>query len=98
MNIMPASLHERASTTYYGQWPWEKAAVRCLESPAIAHNELVAGAGFGAFDARERDFPTNRGPARRKFVFRSKQNVRARRRGPLGLPYLIADSTCFVTS
>jgi hypothetical protein len=60
---MRATLHQRTSNTYSGQWPGEKAAVCCLESPAIAHNELVAGAGFGAFDAPARDLPGNRAAA-----------------------------------
>jgi len=42
--IMRATLHQRASNTYYGQWPRSKGAVCCIESPAIAHNELVARA------------------------------------------------------
>jgi hypothetical protein len=45
---MRATLHDHAPNTYYGQWPGEKAAVSGPESPAIAHNELVASAGFGA--------------------------------------------------
>jgi hypothetical protein len=35
--------------------------------------ELVASAGFGAFDARERYFLGNRAPFRRKFPLRSKE-------------------------
>jgi hypothetical protein len=34
-----------------------------LESPAIARNEVAASAGFRAFDARDRNFPVNRGSA-----------------------------------
>ena len=39
---MRVSLHDRASNTYCGQWPREKAAVCCIESPAIAHSGLAA--------------------------------------------------------
>jgi hypothetical protein len=42
---------------------------------ANAHNELAASTGFGTFDARERDFPANRGPARGKFAFRPKIKI-----------------------
>jgi hypothetical protein len=55
--IMRATLHDHAPNTYYGQWPREKPLFAALESPAIAHNELAASAGFGAFDVAERDFP-----------------------------------------
>jgi hypothetical protein len=73
--IMRVSLHQRAPDTYYGQWPRKKAAVCCLESPAIVHNDLVALAGSGAFDARERDFPANRAPPRGKFAFGAKKKM-----------------------
>jgi len=86
--IMRATLHDRAPNTYYGQWPEGKAAVSSLESPAIAHNELVANARFVTFDVPERDFPGNRSPARWKFVCRPKRKSahpakwRASRDGP----------------
>ena len=47
--IMRATLHDHASNTYYGQWPGGKSLFPGLESPAIAHNEVVARAGVGAF-------------------------------------------------
>jgi hypothetical protein len=43
------------------------------ESPAIAHDGFTASAGFGAFDASQRDFPMNRAPPRWKFVCRPKR-------------------------
>jgi hypothetical protein len=61
---MRATLHDRLPNTYYGHWPGEKTAVSGLDSLAIAHNEVVASAGFVTFDALERDFPGNRSPAR----------------------------------
>jgi hypothetical protein len=86
--IMRATLPDRAPNTYYGQWPGGKAAVCGLESPAIAHDELVASAGFVAFDVPEREFPGNRSPPRWKFVPRPKRKIGARfqrrtRRSPL---------------
>jgi hypothetical protein len=62
--IMRATLHDRAPNTYYGQWLTVKAAVSGLDSPAIAHSELAASAGFGTFHVPERDFPGNRSPQR----------------------------------
>jgi hypothetical protein len=53
----------------------EKPLFAGLESPAIAHHELVASAGFVAFDVPERDFPANRSPPQRKFVCRAKRKV-----------------------
>jgi hypothetical protein len=47
-----------------------------LESPAIAHNELAASAGFGAFGARARDFPGNRAPGRKEFILPPKKENR----------------------
>jgi hypothetical protein len=73
--IMRATLHDHAPNTYYGQWPAEKPLFAGLESPAIAHNELVASARVVAFDVPERDFPGNRSPARWKFVGRPKKNL-----------------------
>src|SRR6185437_16159253 len=48
-----------------------------LESPAIAHNELAASAGFVTFDVSEREFPRNRSPPRWKFVCRPQKNLRS---------------------
>jgi hypothetical protein len=62
--IMRATLHDNAPNTYYGQWPGKNPLFPGLESPAIAHNELAARAGFATFDAAERDFPRNHSPAR----------------------------------
>jgi len=45
--IMRAILRDHVSNAYYGQWPMEKLRFPGLESPAIAHNELAASAGFG---------------------------------------------------
>src|SRR5690242_7093547 len=73
--IMCATLHDHAPNTYYGRWPGEKAPFPGLESPAIAHNELVASAGFVTFDALERDFPANRSPPRWKFVSRPQRII-----------------------
>jgi hypothetical protein len=55
----------------------EKLLFAGLESPAIAHNELVASAGFVTFDVPERDFPGNRWPPRWKFVCRPKRKIGA---------------------
>jgi hypothetical protein len=41
---MRATLHDHVPNTYYGQWPGEKPLFAGLESPAIAHDELVASA------------------------------------------------------
>jgi len=75
--IMRATLHDHAPNTYYGQWPGGKALFAGLESPAIAHNELVASARFVTFDVPERDFSGNRWPPRWKFVRRSKRKIGA---------------------
>src|SRR6185312_8604661 len=77
--IMRATLHDPAPNTYYGRWPGAKAAVAGLESPAIAHNELTARAGFVAFDNPERDFPGNRSAPRWKFAFRPQRKIGALR-------------------
>jgi hypothetical protein len=45
------------------------------QSPAIAQNELVASARFVSFDDPERDFPENRSPRRRKFVWRPNRKI-----------------------
>jgi hypothetical protein len=47
--IMRATLHDRAPNTYSGQWPGEKPLFPGLESPAIAHHELVASARVVTF-------------------------------------------------
>jgi hypothetical protein len=73
--IMPATLHDHAPNTYYGQWLGKKALFPGLESPAIAHNEPAASAGFVAFDVPERDFPGNRPLPRWKFVSRPKRKI-----------------------
>jgi hypothetical protein len=81
---MRATLHDHAPNPYYGQWLREKAAVCGPESPAIAHNEVIASARFVTFDVPEGDFPGNRSPVRWKFAFRpKKKNLRAKRRGVL---------------
>jgi hypothetical protein len=46
-----------------------------LESPAIAHNELVANARFVTSGVRERDFPGNRSLPRWKFLCRPKRKI-----------------------
>jgi len=43
---MRATLHDHAPNTYYGQWPAKEPPFVGLQSPAIAHNELVEIAGF----------------------------------------------------
>jgi hypothetical protein len=53
----------------------EKPLFPGLDSPAIAHNELVARARFVTFDVAERDFPENRLPARWKFIRRPKGKI-----------------------
>src|SRR5579883_2070054 len=73
--IMYATLHDATPNTYYGQWPGRKPRFSGLESPSIAHNELVAGAGVATFGVAARDFPENRSPRRWKFVCRPKQNL-----------------------
>jgi len=75
--IMRATLHDHAPNTYYGHWPGEKPLFPGLEAPAIAHNALAASAGFGTFDAPERDFPGNRSPPRWKFVCHQKRKISA---------------------
>jgi len=79
--IMRAILHDHAPNTYYGQWPGGKLLFAGLQSPAIAHHELAASAGFGTFDVPQRDFPMNRSPPRWKFARRPKENLRAWRDG-----------------
>jgi hypothetical protein len=64
-------------TPIMGNGQGEKPLFAGLESPAIAHNELAARAGFGAFDVPERDFPGNRSPRRWKFMRRSKKKIYA---------------------
>ena len=81
--IMRTTLHDRAPNTYYGQWSGEKPLFAGLESPAIAHSELVANARVATFDVPERDFPGNRSPARWKFVCRPKRKICAKRTGAL---------------
>src|SRR5579871_6494918 len=46
-----------------------------LGSPAIAHDELAASAGFVTFDVPERDFPRDRSPPHWKFVWRPKRKI-----------------------
>jgi hypothetical protein len=67
----------------------EKPLFAGFESPAIAHNELVARARVVTSDFPERDFPVNRSRVRWKFVCRSKRKIcapgevaRLRRRPP----------------
>src|SRR5690349_8357901 len=79
--IMRATLHDHAPNTYYGQWPGEKPLFPGLESPAIAHNELVASAEFVTFDVPERDFRGNRSPPRWKFVWRPKRKSARQAKG-----------------
>jgi hypothetical protein len=62
--IMRATLHDPAPNTYYGQWPGEKPLFPGRQSPAIARNERVGGAGIATFDGPQRDFPGNRPPLR----------------------------------
>src|SRR6185312_4578575 len=73
--IMRATLHDRAPNTYYGQWPGERPLFPGLESPANAHHELAARAGFVAFGVRSEDFPGNRSPPRWKFVSRPQRKI-----------------------
>jgi hypothetical protein len=80
---MRATLHDHAPNTYYGQWLGKKPLFAGLESPTIAHDELVASPGFVTFDVPERDFPGNRSPLRWKFLCRPERNLRARRSGAL---------------
>ena len=70
---MRATLHDHAPNTYYGQWPGEKPLFPDFESPAIAHNELVASPRVVTFDVPERDFPGNRSPLRWKFLCDQKE-------------------------
>jgi len=51
----------------------EKPLFPDFESPAIAHDELVASARFVTFDVRSENFPGNRSPPRWKFVCRPKE-------------------------
>jgi hypothetical protein len=59
-------------TPIKGNGRGKKALFAGLESPTIAHHEIVASAGFVAFDVPERDFPGNRSPPRWKFLCRPK--------------------------
>jgi hypothetical protein len=77
---MRTSLHDRAANTYYGHWLAKNARKHAAKWGGIAHNETVASPGVAPFDGAERDFRGNRSPARWKFVFRPKVNLRARRR------------------
>jgi hypothetical protein len=49
---MRATLHDPAPNTYYGQWPGEKAVFPGLESPAIAHHELLRAPDSGPLTFR----------------------------------------------
>jgi hypothetical protein len=60
-------------TPIKGNGRGEKPLFAGLGAPAIALNELVASAGFAAFDAPERNFPGNRSPLRWKFVCRPEE-------------------------
>src|SRR6185437_13075468 len=60
-------------TPIMGNGREEKPRFAGLESPAIAHSELVASARFGTVHVPERDFPGNRLPPRWKFVYRPKE-------------------------
>jgi hypothetical protein len=62
-------------TPIMGNGRGEKPLFPGLESPAIAHNGLVASARFVTFDGPERDFPGNRSPPRWKFVYRPKRKI-----------------------
>jgi hypothetical protein len=53
----------------------EKPLFAGLKSPSIAHSELAASAGVGAFDVPEQDFPGNRSPARWKFMWGPKRKI-----------------------
>jgi hypothetical protein len=53
----------------------EKPLFPDFESPAKAHHERVASAGFGAFDVPEREFPRNRSPLRRQFLCRPQRKI-----------------------
>jgi hypothetical protein len=57
-------------TPITGNGRGEKTLSARLDAPSIAHHELAASAGFGAFDVPERDFPRNRSPLRWKFLYR----------------------------
>jgi hypothetical protein len=61
---MPATLHDGAPNTYYGQWLAQNARKHAAKRGAIAHNEFIATLGVAPFDGAERDFPGNRSPAR----------------------------------
>jgi hypothetical protein len=73
--IMRATLHDHAPNTYYGQWPGKKPLFPGLQSPAIAHNELVASARFVAVRVQERDFPGSGSPPRWISMCRPKRKL-----------------------
>jgi hypothetical protein len=62
-------------TPITGNGRGEKPLFAALESPAIAHNEVAASAGFVAFGIPERHFPGNRSPPRWRFVYRPKRKI-----------------------
>lgn len=74
--IMCTTLHHCGPNTYcvVGNGSRKKPLFPRLESEANAHNGVAARTGFGAFDARERDFPRNRAMVRRRVTFRPKEN------------------------
>ena len=44
MSIMRATLHDRTTNTYYGQWLGKKARKHAVKRGANAHNEFMASA------------------------------------------------------
>jgi hypothetical protein len=52
-----------------GNGPEKQPPFAGIESPVIAHDGLVAGAGFRALDAGERYLPANHAPACRELSF-----------------------------
>jgi hypothetical protein len=69
---MRATLQDRASNPYYGQWPRAFPRESGSKTRSIARNGVAASAGFDAFDARARDFPGKPAPLRRKFAVATK--------------------------
>jgi hypothetical protein len=65
--IMRATLHDRASNTYYGQWLRAFLEEQRSKGGANTHWGFDASAKSAAVEARERIFPGNRGSVSGEF-------------------------------
>jgi hypothetical protein len=71
--IMRATLHDRASNTYYGQWTERLLGQTRRIDRSIARNEVAARVKFAAVDVRGAFFPGNRGLGPRENLLRPKK-------------------------